>query len=179
MCYVYLHIDHQFTKTLNRFWDDLKEDVRQKKLGDMASLQYPPHITLAGSFEMKDLSQFEKDMKEVFGHPFESCPKSQRISPSSEIQMWTFEWYELSERVEKMKQKYPNIPWITKGYHLTLAHNGNFTTMMKVYRRLPKFPLIERDFNFTLWQCINTPNGQFSFERKKWTKLVNIPMKTI
>lgn len=171
--YIYLDLSHPFSKDLRILWDKLKEKVVDGSISDLASLQYPPHVTISGSFKMdeKELKQLLSDVKQVFSESFSTHIENQKLFTSDKIYAYYFEWNELSMRVKKLKEMYPCLPWSTSGYHLTLVHgpmNKEIHTMKEAAKIIPFFPTLKNEFNVVVWRHTALKGMKFSWESRKW-----------
>jgi 2'-5' RNA ligase len=184
--YVYLHPTGEIAETVRRYFDSLKVQVQSQKMPDMLSLQYPPHITLAMSFDMeeKDVLLLVDDIRDVFATPFISgvAENKQRISAHSNIITHNFEWAELSERVDRLRELYPRITWVVSGYHMTLAHSPitnekgvAVAALQRAHRMLPRYPLFSRDFSVTVWKHAHV-ESQNTWSSRVWTEIATFPL---
>lgn len=132
--YIYAHLNSVFANDIDYLFDRIEKGVEEKTLSDMPSLQYPPHITLSASFDEKsvNLKELYQNLDKVFSAPF-TGPSRAKMSLSYQIHAINLEWKRMSSAIENLQKKmHPSIPWVTEGYHITLAHNGDEKTMEKV-----------------------------------------------
>ena len=183
--YIYLDLQHVFAGDLQVLWDTLKKKVEARALPDFASLQYPPHVTISGSFEMeeKDLDTLIKSVQDVFAYPFSTSISEQSVHLGPQICCYNFVWEELSQRVKHLKDLYPGLPWVIEGYHLTLLHgpqtSAPVTVMKGAARLLPKFPILQKDFDVVVWRHTSVENAKFSWMSKKWLPIARVPLRSL
>lgn len=177
--YIYAHLNSVFANDIDYLFDRIEKGVKEKTLSDMPSLQYPPHITLSASFDEKsiNLKELYQNLDKVFSAPF-TGPSRAKMSLSYQIHAINLEWKRMSSAIENLQKKYPSIPWVTEGYHITLAHNGDEKTMEKVAKMIPK---IDKDivqmeitcpcYTIKVWRVISNEFAKCFADAKTWELL--------
>jgi hypothetical protein len=135
------------------------------------SLQYPPHISLTGGFTLDDklLLELQTDLVETFKYGMVTDVTDTMIELSPRIHQITFKWPELSMLLANLKPKYPMIPWVLNGYHLTLVYGQvSHETMRKTIRMIPSLNVDKEwgDFGICLWSSLILPD-----QSRQWTPL--------
>lgn len=177
--FIYAHINSSIKDSIDQLWTQLKSGVTSGAISDLASLQYPPHITLSGSFDESkiDMKSLQKDLEQTFGHDI-SGPVSCDIIRSTEIHSIGLVWPAMSNRIAQLKRKYPSIPWSTTGYHCTLVHGGTVDTMKMTARAVPiltdsiRSQLESTCYQVTMWKWENVQGTNLrSWETRKWSPM--------
>lgn len=165
-------------RKLSRFWETLKTGVRNRELPDFLSLKYPPHITLCCSFDMSEdeIQGLNASISEVFRTPFLTNPSKQYVYYSSTIISFVFDWAELSQRIAVLQYKYPKLPWVLDGYHLTLLHHQKMNS--EYSNLIPSIERQEKDFNLVVWKHSQiSPVKGFSWERRMWRENFRVSLR--
>jgi hypothetical protein len=175
--YIYLTPQGSFSNDVHVLWSCLKDRISSGALPDFASLQYPPHVTVSGSFDMSDYDMkcLIADIKDIFGSPFYTSVNTQWKRKGAQIASLDFQWVEFSQRVTVLKEKYPALPWVVDGYHITLLHAPSTDkartpiAMSRAARLLPKISkLAKDDFSITVWKYSTVQSAKYSWDSRVW-----------
>lgn len=175
--YLYLMPSGKSKDYLKSLWGKLQKDVEDKKILDLDSLKYPPHSSLTNSFEANDetISKLKRYLQDL--PPFQTLVSHQFIRQTPYIVSLDFIWRELSQIMNECQKRFPEILFITNGYHFTLFHNSQQELQNDLYPSLSGVGRLTNDFDIVLWKTTEQYGQMYNIQSKKWEKLYQKSVK--